>query len=309
MAALLNRFRIFLQKQQIYDRFVLRKNSSKTAFSMIELSIVAVVISLLVGLSITANRMSTNAKLANAQSLTKSSPVNDIDGLTLWFETTMPQSIKNTEADDGKTVSTWYDLSTNKFNVSGGTATYKENTIGGLPTLYFGSALTRTNVAIKDLVQNNQATIFTVHTYAAPSAELIYWQYDTLLDTSKWRFSINPYGLTNIIFDFGGDGNCCTGAFRTRWILNSDITKIPHILSFVKSPSNGAIVMDGTTQFTETKIGTFGSAYSASSTLNIGRGASYVGEIIVFNRALSKEERKDVEQYLSKKWGIAVSNM
>ena len=308
MAALLNRFRIFLQKQQIYDRFVLRKNSSKTAFSMIELSIVAVVISLLVGLSITANRMSTNAKLANAQSLTKSSPVNDIDGLTLWFETTMPQSIKDTEADDGKTVSTWYDLSTNKFDVSG-TATYKENTIGGLPTLYFGSALSRTNVAIKDLVQNNQATIFTVHTYANSIAELIYWQYGTSTDP-RWRFSINPYGLTSIIFDFGGSGaTCCTGEFRTRWILNSDITKIPHILSFVKSPSNGAIVMDGTTQFTETKTGTFGSAYSNSSTLSIGNGASYVGEIIVFNRALSKEERKDVEQYLSKKWGIAVSNM
>ena len=32
----------------------------------------------------------------------------------------------------------------------------------------------------------------------------------------------------------------------------------------------------------------------------------YVGEIIIYSRSLNDDERKDIEKYLGKKWGIAV---
>ncbi|MBM5781912.1 MAG: LamG domain-containing protein [Pelagibacterales bacterium] len=34
----------------------------------------------------------------------------------------------------------------------------------------------------------------------------------------------------------------------------------------------------------------------------------YIGELIVFSRALNDEERKSVEKYLSQKWGIPLTS-
>ena len=36
-------------------------------------------------------------------------------------------------------------------------------------------------------------------------------------------------------------------------------------------------------------------------------GYTLLGEMIVFNRSLSNEDRKEIEKYLGKKWGIKVN--
>jgi hypothetical protein len=44
--------------------------------------------------------------------------------------------------------------------------------------------------------------------------------------------------------------------------------------------------------------------------VSIGNGSyqGNIGEVIIFTKALTATERKSVEQYLGKKWGIAINS-
>ena len=81
---------------------------SKSAFTIIELSIVMLVISaLIVGISST-KLMIRKARLANAQSLTQDSIVGDLsDDLVAWYETSLESSFLSSELkNDGGNIST-----------------------------------------------------------------------------------------------------------------------------------------------------------------------------------------------------------
>ena len=59
-----------------------------TAFSLIELSIVILVIGLLIAGAIQGSNMISKAALSSARTLTESSPVNSIRSLFIWFDST-----------------------------------------------------------------------------------------------------------------------------------------------------------------------------------------------------------------------------
>ncbi|MCE3255904.1 MAG: hypothetical protein K0R25_1398 [Rickettsiaceae bacterium] len=63
-----------------------QQNKPKLAFSLIELSVVILVIGILVVGITKGMSIMRSAKLQSAQSLTQSSPVALIDGLKLWLE-------------------------------------------------------------------------------------------------------------------------------------------------------------------------------------------------------------------------------
>ena len=63
-------------------------NKNNKAFSLIELSIVILVISLLVVGVTKGSRLMSEAKLKSAQALTSSSPVNAMTGVVLWLDAT-----------------------------------------------------------------------------------------------------------------------------------------------------------------------------------------------------------------------------
>lgn len=281
----------------------MQKIPKKTAFSIVELSIVVVIVSILVGTIVAANKISDNAKLATAQSLTKSSPVNDIDGLSLWLETTMPQSIAEAEADDGKTVTTWFDLSVNKIDFSG-SVTYKTNSLGGLPSLSFNGSqnLTRTNIGISNFVQANQGTIFLVQRYISGAGSTIF------LEVPGNRINVHALHSGNLHFDFG---TCCGANARTTTTPLNFANK-DRVISLVKSPSKSTITIDGFTAATNSSAtGTLTNATLSTFYVGVNASPGYfignIGEVIIFNRGLSDKERKDVEQYLGKKWGITLS--
>ena len=64
----------------------------KKAFSLIELSIVVLIIGILIAGITSGSRLVRNSKLASAAQFTKSSDVNSIPDLVLWLEPTMPNS-------------------------------------------------------------------------------------------------------------------------------------------------------------------------------------------------------------------------
>ncbi len=79
------------------------------AFSLIELSIVILIIGVLIAAAGQGLDLLRDARVAAAQMLTQSSRVGSLKNLILWLETANSASIANSEMVDGGTVSTWYD--------------------------------------------------------------------------------------------------------------------------------------------------------------------------------------------------------
>ena len=118
---------MFLTKKYI-------KKINKKAFTIIEISVVILVISVMIVGVITSKSMLTKSRLANAQSLTQQSYVNDINNdLIAWYETSLEGSFDASEIkNDGSFITTWKD--SNKSVVTKNNATAPAST-ANQPTL------------------------------------------------------------------------------------------------------------------------------------------------------------------------------
>ena len=94
------------------------KKNNKNAFTIIELSIVILVISVMVVGVATGKSLITKARLANAKSLTRQSVINDMgDDLIAWYETSLEGSFKESETKtDGSAITLWKDSNKNAVN-------------------------------------------------------------------------------------------------------------------------------------------------------------------------------------------------
>jgi hypothetical protein len=96
------------------------KNKIKNAFSLIEISVVVLIIGILITGISTGIDMFNDAKIIQARNLTKNSRVGRLPDLMFWWETTFNESFIASEAIDGKEISQWNDInpqiSTYKMN-------------------------------------------------------------------------------------------------------------------------------------------------------------------------------------------------
>jgi len=117
----------------------------KLGFSLIELSIVILVIGILVIGITKGSRIISEARLKSARSLTVSSPVASTSGLFLWLDSVSEKSFDTTIAE-GDLISNWYDInpqSTSKINFAKSGSerpTYRSSSMNGLPSVEFGGA-------------------------------------------------------------------------------------------------------------------------------------------------------------------------
>ena len=112
------------------------------AFSLIELSIVIVIIGIIIAGVTQGSRLVKQMKLSSARTQTQSSPISSIKNLELWLESTSEKSFDDAETEDGATVTTWYDInpqSSVKNNATQATDAnkpiYVSSAINGLPAL------------------------------------------------------------------------------------------------------------------------------------------------------------------------------
>jgi len=113
-----------------------------TAFSLIELSIVILVIGLLIAGALQGSNMISKAALSSARTLTESSPVASIRSLSLWFESTSKASFIDSEGDDNASISKWHSINpsdTQKTSVNQNNPSskpkYISNAINNLPAV------------------------------------------------------------------------------------------------------------------------------------------------------------------------------
>lgn len=274
----------------------------RLAFSLLEMSIILIIISTLSAIIVGSYNLHISSKLSSARNHTKNSPVHFIDDLVMWLETTSTASFNQGEGVDGSTITSWNDINNKSINKNNATPenspTYIKNAMNGLPALYFNGSSNHLTVPLF-INSANDFTIFAV-------AQFI----DNDSDKNIIRHGNNGEGGTSTSKYFIAGLNSDNIATNTlNETTNGDaLGFIPEIYT--------ATVKDGTTHTISTNSGTRHSTttslYTAKHHIKIGSNSEgtngymygYIGEILIFDRYLSDDERADIENYLSKKWHI-----
>jgi prepilin-type N-terminal cleavage/methylation domain-containing protein len=280
------------------------KTSRKSGFSLLELSVVLLVLSVLTLSIIQGKEIIRKSRISAAAQLTKSSVVNKIDGLYIWYETTMPNSFDSAETVDSGLISTWHDISNysnssiNATASGGNRPTYISNAMNNLPVLRFDGSSDYMGVSTR-LLRQSDYTIFIVHQRRSSDDELYF-----IGGHSRYHdmIRVGYQSSTSLLY---GHGNVINHSAA----IDAYTVPIPRILSISHSSTFGKeMYLDGTLIDSDPNL----TPTIAESTTTIGKfSSSYyngdIAEMIFFNRFLSSQERRDVEKYLSVKWGISVS--
>jgi len=281
----------------------------RRAFSLIELSIVILIIGILIAGVTQGTRLVREMQLATARTQTNSAPVLSINDILMWVETTSTASFIDTEASDGATVSNWYDInqgSVTKNNPtqasSGNRPTYILSCMNSLPCLRFDGA----------------------HSYFTFDGTVLAGTDFTVIVVERRRSNVaNNYfiGGTNeaqnslLVLGYRDD----THITFAQYLNDIDIvvpaysSPTPKIHVFTHSSkvgknyySNGVQMMTnsgattGLSSFINARIGYYGNFPPVLFNGDLV-------EIIMFRKALKNEERRSIESYLGKKWNIKVS--
>jgi len=283
-------------------------NLRNKAFSLVELSISLVVIAILMSIVAGGANLIMSAKLSSARSLTARSPVPKISGLVAWYETSRLESFKASEAVDDGQISAWYDVGpgsiTKKYNTLTRTASsaviYQQSGINRLPSISFNGS---GRISVSSFYQgtSTQNTIFFFSSpYSLSNAP-------TPVDSGN-SFTATPISyLSNgiriyagTVADFATSGCCSTNSnYIVAAYLNRTSSKT--YINDAKTMAGGTMRNPGISTMDGLTIGT-------------DRVGSYpftglVSEVIIYNRPLETQERKDVMNYLSQKYGIAVNGI
>ncbi len=317
-----------------------------SAFSLIEISIVILIIGILVAGVTQSSRLLSAAKLSSARGMTQSAPVSSIKNLALWIESTSENSFQSTDLDDATTITTWNDINPQTVSkvvfTSGGAPKYETNMINGLPAVCFnnancGSGTTDhfTTAGFSNLTSG--ITVFAVvQTPSTIAVEPLVSKRNNAVNynaASSSNFQLNTATDANGTWQFCDgatqSGNNVTCTLQATSLVPAVAVRNNYVASVIYNPNSasggGTTTSTGITFFQNGTYSSSGATSSspaaiseATSPLLIGRvrtkGVSpdayfkgYIGEIIIFDRALKKEERQSIEDYLGKKWGIKMT--
>ncbi len=285
-----------------------------SAFSLIELSVVILIIGILIAGVTQGSRLIAAFRLQTAINLTNNSPVSGINNLVSWYETTLETSFDASETVDGGNLSSWYDNNTQKTSKLNAT----QATTANKPFYYIdpASKLPFTKYVSNDYFnlpdgtvpyKNSSYTIFLVTKIAANCSCGILGSgtYGSDNLTNAFRYEA---GAGGIIFNYWWNNDIATssGSMSPADTLRI-ITVTYNNLSGRSSYVNGTIQSTSAANFAINRNST-----AINNTIGVTANTEYltnglIGEIIIFERALKNEERQSIESYLAKKFNIKLS--
>lgn len=300
------------------------------AFTLIEISIVILIIGILIAGVVTAQKLVTKSRLASARALTQSSPVASIKDLALWLETTSSKSFNNFDSlEDASAIATWRDINPNTVTPSDATqsnSTYQplfyNEAINGLPALKFDGTDDEIDSGAPFFKSgfpyiNNNFAVFVV---AYPSASIVMRSesvsdqggnagqkyllgarhgdvaYSSTLNTAGMGISLGTNGVMFIEH---------SSYYMPALMAKSLNTGKPVLIEAEYRNKTPTFYLDGEfnrTGLTSEKTYVF-PPYQIGGGL-WGNFRGYIGEVIIFSRDLSDEESKAVNNYLKQKWNI-----
>lgn len=287
------------------------KKSSKFGFSLIELSIVILVIGILVIGITQGSRIIREAKLKSARALTAGSPINSISDLAIWLDATSTQSFD--DATNNVDIQNWYNIDPRDTGgkkaiqaTAGNRPTYIDKAINDLPSIRFVRANSKyMSVASGFDGDAENVTLFLVwkpSSAAGVENDLLEkWSGGSVVSYPYVLRSTNNYGFG--AYDLTNNPGTTSNSNRRIGVTN---------LISARRIKNGLMQLrlNGVQEVASVTDNTVG---KTSNTQNLFIGCrgditqctdGDIGEIVIFSRALKDTEIASVEQYLDQKWGI-----
>jgi type II secretory pathway pseudopilin PulG len=286
-----------------------------SAFSLMEMSLVVVIVSLLIVGVIQTSYMVKQAKLSSARLLTQNSPVNKIRDLILWYETSLETSFDISSQLDGTAISSWYDNNpeaVTKNNATQLTSSnqpiFYDNVFNlGIPGIRFdgsndcmtfdGSLLIKSSYTVFAVEQKRAAVTSGFAPFIGgttnASAQNLFFGYgdDTTARLTHFNYTLNYASSADLAYS-SPKTRIHSGRFSTSGGMG-------YWLNGVSKASNATV----TTTLTAYSGSALGRRTGSSTTYFKGD----IAEIIIFKRALTTEERRLIEIYLGKKYSITIS--
>jgi len=311
----------------------MKKSSIKlrSAFSLIEISIIFVIVSIILATIIRSSSIYTDYKLNTSRSFTASSDVLSIEGLTLWLDATAEKSFDSAEREDNTAISTWYDVNQtiNPNNATqsteGSKPLYVMDAINNLPALKFdgtNDSLRLSSYGMAGSGTPETTNNFTIFVVAKPDSVDVLATESTsgTIGTDNKKYLLFPeHGAIYPSVSAAGTGIAMgtngisvyehsSNYFPAVLVYATTVNK-PIIVEVDYTDKVPSLYVDGslvrkTVQGPASYVFPSFNIGGSSNYPSYGYYSGYIAEIIIYNRVLLDDERESVSKYLSKKWGI-----
>lgn len=285
------------------------KKTKKFAFSLIELSIVLLVIGILmVGVSQGYNLVR-SAQISNARGITAKSPISQMQGLLAWYETCSKESLNQSELQDGNSITTWKDIGPSSIlngnnQLTPTSITYAQSSINKIPAIKF-SGSSKFSLANFSQGSSSQATVFLVIklNYVPDTTN-----YKTIFDgnSADFSFSLRSNGIqintgSSVVSSAVANSFLNSGEYAIAVYFNGSTSKV--YVNDNDSMFGGSVINNslGVNQLTGL---TLGDNRAGTSGFN-----GFISEVAIFNRVIKATERKEIFNYFSKKYKIAITGI
>ncbi len=312
------------------------KSKGLRAFSLIEISIVVLIVGILIAGITQSSRLISLARINTAKSLTQGSPASSIPNMSVWFESASDSVFDDSNIEDGDKVRTWNDINpqaSTKANlnadsiegsdgkVSDSAPIYQTDIINGLPAICFNdTALCGKDTGLSNYLKSQNfpsiisgsATVFVVFRLSSAKPTSDGSLFGKLASSTKTNPNVKMSIKSTGVFSYQDNG----GEYEGSETLNDNSNYIISVVYNKNSTSTSDTnTNDGIAFFqngegkgkldttSEPNIGADGALFVGQDG-NSSYYKGYIGELIIYDRALKKEERQSVESYLGRKWGI-----
>lgn len=302
------------------------KNFHKKAFSLVELSMVILVIGILIAGVSQGIDLYQDSRLATARALTQNSRVGRIPDLVSWYETTNENvfsegttSFKNIEkVQADQKINRWKDSNPNSIFKYDAVQTVEANQ----PKIIFDKD---TSLPIVRFDGNPRFLGLPDGTVPYGNSEytvIFISKYDPSCSDRCGVLGSGNYGTNNQTNAFRYTISSAKNVYNYWWFIDivSPINLISpnkfQIFVFDYNKATRNIYINGTNVKSLSSSGRDSSKSNNTmgltcSTSSCSGGPEYligsIAELIIYDRALLNVERKDIEKYLSKKWAIKIN--
>jgi len=307
------------------------------AFSLVELSVVILIIGILVAGISQSGRLIRQIKISTARSVTSSSDVGSIRDVTAWFETSTDGVFTNindvTDVEDDNEIKTWRDINPQKsigdksiLTQSSSTQypKFKSNGINGIPTLVFDGTndfMVSTDPSTMPIIPADKS--FSM--FAVFRTKLTFNQRKSFLAyVGGNTFTEGAYASIGFL---GTSGNNAKPGFivnsatsNANWVRDVGIIdETDYALGAVVDFNPASTTYDSAKIFLNSIEPIVSGSLSSGGTpvapvLNSQKFVvggltdlffnGWISEIIIFDRTLKKEEYENTMKYLKKKYNI-----
>lgn len=280
----------------------------KSAFSLLELAVVLIIIGILTAAIAKGGAMIKSSRIAGARAVTTNSEVAKIDGLLAWWETSLQQSILPAETVEGASLTSWFDISPASISLqknvltktASSNVTYVSDGINNIPSLRFSGS---GRFEIGSLYQGatSPITLFIVFRPETTTSGANLTLFDAASGNDDFALVLQSGDLT---LRAGNSASLDTNFINGQNYISAAYFNLDSSAAYTSDADNifgGSVVNSGSNSLNGVSVGTDKAGNSGFIGL--------ISEVIIYNRPLKINERKDVLRYLVKKYKINISGI